>query len=177
MEQLKKMAIADLYYLKEDFDYFVNSTRKYKKSPLEKKYGLNFQELFLSFNDMEQKSINNKRKDRKYAGFIVELYAIVEQLLDKLYFYYYERKFKYTRESKENKSILLQQALKGKLDFEHEIQESELINARNIIIHEDFSAKYTRAQLKESMKSRKFVNLLIEDVWNFIEGIEENQDK
>ena len=118
---------------------------------------------------MERKKIDSLRKDRKYAAFIVEIYAIIEQALDDLHEKFYKENF--SKPDDKNKAIELEKALCNKVNFSTTLKNLDLIRIRNKIVHEKFSVKETKRILGLKGKSKDLVQSLINDVNKYFNGI------
>lgn len=166
--KILNIAKMELSHLEKDFKHVVKNTRKKKNSSFARKYGID-DDFLKSLDELERKEIDNLRKDRKYASFIVEIYAIVEQTLDDLYEKFYKEEF--LKPDDKNKAIELEKALSDKLHFGTSLKSLNLIRIRNKIVHEKFSVKETKKSLALKGKSKDLVQSLIDDVNTFLNHI------
>lgn len=171
--KILNIAKIELSYLEKDFKHLVKNTKKPKKTSFEKKFGID-PDFLKSLNELERKEIDNVRKDRKYAAFIVEIYSLVEQTLDKLYKKFYKKPFIVEvgpGKKPKNKALELEEALDKKLQFECSVQDFKLIKIRNKIVHESFSVKEVKELLGLNKRSKDLIQELIEDVNKYLNGI------
>lgn len=96
--------------------------------------------VLINTSEDEVKKLYKERKNRKLAALIVELYALVEQLLYKVYPLYYDGE-EYEKEegNRRNKIHDLETKLSPFLTFK--TNTIMLSNIRNFIVHERFSIK------------------------------------
>ena len=171
--KILNIAKIELSYLEEDFMHLVENTKKEKKSSFKKKFGID-PDFLKSLNEIKRKEIDNLRKDRKYAAFIVEIYSLVEQTLEDLYKKIYNKRFSLPNnpDTKNlNKAIELEKALKEKLNFDISIKDTRLIKIRNKIVHESFSVKEVKTILNIDERSKDLIHSLIDAVNKYLNGI------
>lgn len=96
--------------------------------------------LFYNLNEEELKQLYKERKNRKLAAFIVELYAIVEQLLYKVYPLYHDGE-EYEKEEGLRRNTIHDLEIKLRPFLTFKTNTIMLSNIRNFIVHSRFSVK------------------------------------
>ncbi|MEK4629012.1 MAG: hypothetical protein ABS939_05100 [Psychrobacillus sp.] len=174
--KILKIALNDLAYLEEDFGSLVKSTRR-KKKPKKNQSHLIDIEFLKTLNELEREEIDKKRKDRKYASFVVEVYAIVEQALEELYEKTYKKSFKSKvkdNEKKLNKVIELEEALNDKFEFGKTLDGSEILKVRNKVVHKKYSLKKSKEILGIKKRSKDLLEELIDEMYDYLKSISKN---
>lgn len=177
-ERLQNAALFELNLLKQEFDLLVENTQK-AEEPSKLFEGLNF-----SFNNNEMTELLEERKDRKYAAFTIELYAIVEQLLKDIYEKIHSKPF--VKQQDKNVIYELEKSLVSHLTLTGKGSLKNIAGVRNFIIHDTFSMKKARKDKKITEnykrntqknipdKSKKLYLDLHENVVAYIKGISFN---
>ncbi len=171
--KILKIALNELAHLEEDFESLVKNTRRPKKPKKKSSYPIDF-DFLKSLNELEREEIDKKRKDRKYASFAVEIYAIVEQALEELYEKTYKKSFKSKvkdSEKKVNKAIELEGVLKDKFNFGTTLDNSNLIKIRNKVVHKKYSLKKSKEILNINMRSKDLLKELIDETYDYLSSI------
>ncbi|KAA9029447.1 hypothetical protein [Niallia endozanthoxylica] len=173
ISQLKNIAIAELIELEEDYVELVKSTKKRKKSKLEKEYGVEF----LSISTLFKKEISKKRKDRKFASIVVEMYAIIEQLMLNIYVHLEGKEFDKDKiESDSHKSkntiVLIEKELDKVIKTDNVLK--VFAQLRNKIVHKQYSLQYARSVVNGSAsKNKKQIEELFILSRRYIDSIKE----
>ncbi|QKS72598.1 hypothetical protein FLK61_38960 [Paenalkalicoccus suaedae] len=146
ISKLIKAAKADLKLLEEEFNELVAKTTDKKRSSIEKKIKMDLSML----EDTHLKELYNKRKDRKYASIVIEMYAIIEQLMLNIYEKSKGEEFgKSSNTNSQNTIKLIEESLAIKVGDKKSTKLLALL--RNKIVHDKFSLKYARKQVKKKI--------------------------
>lgn len=151
IKELKTAAKLEIELIENEYEEILKKTQKSKKNS-------QFQEFEDILGDEKIKELYIERKDRKYAALVIELYAILEQLLKKLYSLYNPDE-NYRNSSNNNVILDLERRL-NLLDFKNNTK--TLADLRKFIVHDEFSLKSARKKHAKKYKNNKelFTDLL-----------------
>lgn len=174
-------AKAKIELIKTDFEAVSSTVKSEKtKKKKEKKRTKNnsiFADMdFLRiFSESEIEELTLARKDEKYASLVIELYAVIEQTVKKLYFFFErevtKREFRQKQKDAGEKNIILfvEEALKEYIDVENN---TKLLNdIRSFVVHDEFSFKKAKKKHSTVAKSNKLIEQLLNEANDYINSI------
>lgn len=162
VEKLIRETLYEVELINIEFKQIIDKTKKQGKNKLRG---------FELISDNDLVDIYTKRKDRKYAALIIELYALVEQLLKDSYSILLDRK-EYKKEEDLNIIVDLQEKLKDSIQFDSSFNTKQLADLRNYIIHDTFSLKQARKSLGIYSKNNKaLLKKLLKNVYQYVNSI------
>lgn len=139
----EKVALAELELLYEEFNEIPEAIKHLKK------HDKHF-DCFQSLPEKKQEELYSRRKDRKFASIIVELYAIVEEFYQKVYFIVYDEE-RYKKQTEQDAITDICEQLEHKISL-HNNTES-LTHLRNFMIQKEFSFKSARTAYEEELEA------------------------
>ncbi|MFT8312586.1 MAG: hypothetical protein ABF629_15630 [Sporolactobacillus sp.] len=159
---LQKDTLIEVKLLALEFEQIINLGSKKKRDS-----------IFMDYSKENLSELYIKRKNRKYAGLTVELYAIVEQFLKDLYSIFNDGK-EYEKDSRNINTILdLEGKIKGYVKFDNHTK--QLCDLRNVIVHHAFSFKQAKKRvIKDKVKSKKLFLSLLENVEKYLLSMNEH---
>lgn len=139
----EKVALAELELLYEEFNEIKEAIKHLKK------HDKHF-DCFQSLPEEKQEELYSRRKDRKYASIIVELYAIVEEFYQKVYSIVYDEEG-YKKQTEQDAITDICEQLEHKISLHHNTE--TLTHLRNYMIQKEFSFKSARTAYEEELEA------------------------
>ncbi|WP_433751800.1 hypothetical protein [Paenibacillus amylolyticus] len=138
-KKVKKQAKLEIARLEQEYQEILQNV----DSTLYEKYGI--------LDKEETRELTRKRKNRRYASLVIELCAILEQMLNQLYRDVYQKKFNSTQlmktpayRARSNMEIIQAELSKEFIALESEKEQfaealSQVFQTRNKLVHDNFS--------------------------------------
>lgn len=169
-------AKKELAILEEDRKMLQEKIKKAKKDEksvkhTKKKFNIDV-DFLISLEEKQEVALMRKRKDKRYASFLVELCSTIEDTLEDLYYEKTGKKF-VKKNKNENKIIQLEKALEMYYIFGESAKKMNVIMVRNYIIHEKYSLKKAKEVFGISEKSAYYVQVKIIEAIQYFEQIRE----